>query len=621
MDYIRTSTTIKVNSEKRFIQYENSFNRELSARVEALSMGLDYMLNDPRVIDAFADRDRQKLMDLTFDIYENMTKERYGIKQAHFHLPNADSFLRLNKPKKWGDNLASFRRAVVAANKMKKEMRGIEVGRGGLSVRTVKPLQNRLTGEHTGTVEFGGKIDGLLKKLSKDFDIGFAIGVKGDIFQKAKRFGSKDSDVIKGDIVFYTYDSKESKRKLKESPVNSRITIDGDQAVYSFVLKDFSENFVGYVTLFQDLSEIRQNSFDQLLQTILVLTLLALLSIGATIYILHSSMKPLESFIELIQELSSGETGGDLTKKLVTKNSDEIGRASVEINKFIDMIANLIGEIKDSSQTTSSLGTRVDGFTQDIRSISESLKHIVSSIAMVANSIKNQSIETKLKTENAGKHITEEHKLMTEMSNELSIVNQSIVMTAQEEQNVAQTVIEINRDVKSIESVLDIIESIADQTNLLALNASIEAAQAGEQGRGFAVVAEEVNNLSEQTHQALLDVSSKIKTIVRKVDDISKDITGNAEAIDNLKDNIIALDKMAKVVLQNTELSLREVEDIFNNSKNINDFVMKLDAELNKTLSITGKNDKNATELSELSSELSGSIHHLKGRVDKFKIE
>ncbi|MER1985295.1 MAG: globin-coupled sensor protein [Solibacillus sp.] len=88
--------------------------------------------------------------------------------------------------------------------------------------------------------------------------------------------------------------------------------------------------------------------------------------------------------------------------------------------------------------------------------------------------------------------------------------------------NVNQLMGELVVASSEIQTILNIVQSIADETNLLALNASIEAARAGDHGKGFSVVAQEVRKLAEQAKGSVRDIGHLLKRtneLTQTVDD------------------------------------------------------------------------------------------------------
>ena len=71
----------------------------------------------------------------------------------------------------------------------------------------------------------------------------------------------------------------------------------------------------------------------------------------------------------------------------------------------------------------------------------------------------------------------------------------------------------LGQHTREVEAIVQTIGSLSSRTDLLALNASIESVRAGEHGRGFALVAEEVRALSEQSAQAVADITTRLELI------------------------------------------------------------------------------------------------------------
>lgn len=95
------------------------------------------------------DAKRLKLYNRLKGTYLHLKKDH--IKQLHFHLPDNESFLRMHRPDKYGDNLTGIRPTVEYVNKNKEFIDGFEEGRVYNGYRFVYPLF--YDGEYLGSVE------------------------------------------------------------------------------------------------------------------------------------------------------------------------------------------------------------------------------------------------------------------------------------------------------------------------------------------------------------------------------------------------------------------------------------------------------------------------------------
>jgi methyl-accepting chemotaxis protein len=96
----------------------------------------------PRTKELFAARDRDALLAEYAPMFHDQS-EKYGVDQAHFHVPPAVSFLRIHLPEKFGDDLSSFRPMVVAVNRELTPRKGFAIARSGPAMFGVVPMFDR----------------------------------------------------------------------------------------------------------------------------------------------------------------------------------------------------------------------------------------------------------------------------------------------------------------------------------------------------------------------------------------------------------------------------------------------------------------------------------------------
>jgi diguanylate cyclase (GGDEF)-like protein/PAS domain S-box-containing protein len=119
-----------------------------------------------------AARLRQALFDRVAPAWRQM-QEQYALRQLHFHLPPAKSYLRVHAPDHFGDDLSSIRPIIVNTNHTGKSQTGFEIGRVYSGIRGVTPVwytHQDGTLAHVGALEAGASVDSVLSRLAPMLD-------------------------------------------------------------------------------------------------------------------------------------------------------------------------------------------------------------------------------------------------------------------------------------------------------------------------------------------------------------------------------------------------------------------------------------------------------------------
>ncbi|KKC98346.1 methyl-accepting chemotaxis protein [Photobacterium halotolerans] len=240
------------------------------------------------------------------------------------------------------------------------------------------------------------------------------------------------------------------------------------------------------------------------------LVILVLVAVVASVF-LTWLLRELKQVSSALEDIAKGQ--GDLTVRVNSRSQDEIGQLAQHFNLFVGRLHQMVTGLREITHELNRQSTRVSD-ASEVRT--QSIQNQQQDITQVATALSQMAIATQDIASNA-EQTAETVQQLVELSQtsqqEMQQNQKAIHGLAQEMQQSATLIGELELQGQRIGSIISTISDIAEQTNLLALNAAIEAARAGEQGRGFAVVADEVRVLSQRTHTSTAEIQTMIHTL------------------------------------------------------------------------------------------------------------
>lgn len=334
---------------------------------------------------------------------------------------------------------------------------------------------------------------------------------------------------------------------------NSETEFRGESyAVYYYpLMQESTGEVIGAVFCGVNRSEIDSDMNGVLTKLIVIGLVIAGLAAALATFAVIRIVRTVKQNVDNLTKVAEGRLVVRVSEGSL-KRKDEIGEIARGVNKLVEGLKGIVGNIKVSTKEVSEFSDIMHESMGKINDTVESVNLAVEEIAKGATSQATETMQANEQVVQIGDAIeltaAEVEKLgisarkMDEYSSDADKSLQELLIISKEADDaiteIKKQTYETNRSAQKIQMATDMITSIAGQTNLLSLNASIEAARAGEAGMGFAVVAEEIRQLAEQSKASAEEIREIVEALISDSDKTVKTMDEVSESINIQNDKL-----------------------------------------------------------------------------------
>jgi PAS domain S-box-containing protein len=360
---------IHLNEEKQLSSKYEYFLNVMESKKEQMLRLATLIARDPVVSEAFALRDRPRLLAHLFTAFREL-EDSDDVRQLHFHTPSGISFLRVHMPETYGDDLKGYRQTVNEARKTGQKVSGLEKGIAGFGLRGVVPVTYR--GQQVGTVEAGTSFgETFFQSFSATYDADVAIFLPSESPKSGMQLFSAtvQGTRLSSDVFEHVFTTDERVFLTDEW---------GDRSVALIVgpVRNFSNRTFAVAVISVDRGQTLALLQEYRNTAVLVGLVGLVFSISFVWFISVVFTNRIANVVAATEQIASGNRG----TRIAVKGADELGVMADAINHMLGSLEESRKKVKEYAEN---LELMVERRTRALEESEKSFRSLVENVPLI----------------------------------------------------------------------------------------------------------------------------------------------------------------------------------------------------------------------------------------------